>query len=317
MKNIMISVVVPVYRSKSTLEALVGRLRETLISLVGHEAFEIILVDDNSPDDSWHELKRIYEIDSSHLKIVKLMRNFGQHNAIMCGFNQASGQYIVTIDDDLQNPPEEIPTLYHAILNSHFDVIYGDISQGKKHNPIRNLGSWLVVRFAQIVFQHKIPLSSFRIIKQEVVQGIIRYDHNFTYIDGLLAWCTQNIGSVPVKHEPRLEGRSGYTVRKLVVLAINMFTNFSLVPLQAVSILGICFALCGFAFGIFYMIAWFSRNIIVPGYASQIVSILVLGGVQLLSIGVIGEYIGRIHLNLNRKPQFIIREQLGHDKTPD
>lgn len=310
MNSKIVSVVVPVYRSQITICELINRLRQTLTSLVGHDGFEIILIDDNSPDQSWNEIKRIYATDPSNLKVIKLMRNFGQHNAIMCGFHQATGQYIVTIDDDLQNPPEEIPTLYQAILSTHLDVVYGDISQGKKHTMIRNFGSWLVVRFAQIVFQHRVPLSSFRIMKREVVQGMIRYDHNFTYVDGLIAWCTQNIGSVPVKHEPRLEGRSGYSVKKLVVLALNMFTNFSLIPLQVVSLLGICFALCGFALGVFYSIMWIFGKILVSGYASLIVSVLVLGGVQLLAIGVIGEYVGRIHLNMNRKPQFIIREQL-------
>lgn len=311
MSRVLISVVVPVYGSANNLEILVCRLRQSLSAIVGDDQYEIVMIDDNSPDDAWGVLQQIYQVNPANLYLFRLMRNFGQHNALMCGFHQVRGQYVVTIDDDLQNPPEEIALLYRMITDSGLDVVYGDISQDKKHHPVRNLGSWLVVRFSQIVFRHKTPLSSFRIIRHEVVEAMLRYDHNFTYIDGLISWCTQRIGSVPVSHESRHAGRSGYTLRKLIILAMNMFTNFSLLPLQVVSVMGITFACIGFILGIYYVLMRIFGYILVSGYASLIVSVLFLGGVQLLAIGVIGEYLGRIHINMNRKPQFIIREQSG------
>jgi len=311
--QIEISVVVPVYRSAETLPILVSRLRKTLTSTVGPEKFQIILVEDCGPDDSWAVLCQIHSEDSTGLTVVQLMRNFGQHNAILCGFQYARGRFVVTIDDDLQNPPEEISKLYHAILESRCDVIYGDIRTNRQHHAFRNLGSKLVYGFLGLIFQTKVPMSSFRIIRHEVVREIVRYDRSFTFVDGLIFWCTRNAGSVKVRHESRARGVSGYSLRKLLSLSLNVLTNFSIIPLRFVSVLGFIFALTGFGLGSYYLVMWLLGRIHVDGYASLIVSILVLGGVQLLSLGMIGEYLGRVHLNLNRKPQFIVRHFKDHE----
>jgi undecaprenyl-phosphate 4-deoxy-4-formamido-L-arabinose transferase len=305
--DIDISVVVPCYRSSGTLLELSKRLAIVLDSLMLR--WEMIFIDDNSDDDTWPILQEIYELYRGRVQIVRLMRNFGQHNALMCGFHKVNGQYTVTIDDDLQNPPEEITKLYTAIESTQLDLVYADITGGKKHHPLRNLGSLMRDAIARIVMRHSVPISSFRIIRYEVIKAAIRYNHHFSCVDGIFVWSTQRIGSVPIEHCPRLLGASGYSFGKLMNLAINMLTNFSLIPLQFASLIGVSLAGVGFLMALYYMWLFFIGGITVSGFASIIVSVLVLGGVQLLATGMMGEYLGRIHLNVNGKPQFVIREQ--------
>ena len=299
-----ISVVIPVYRSADTLREVARRLLAVLD--VAQRSYEIIFVDDSSPDDSWKVLIELQREHADRIVLVQLMRNFGQHNALMCGFRQSRGRFVVTMDDDLQNPPEEIPRLLTAIERSGNDLVYG-VPDRKKHHAMRNAGSALVTAFYRRVFRSKVQPTSFRIMRRELVDAILSYGLNYTFVDGLLAWNTQRIGELTVEHHARAVGRSGYTLGKLVVLAFNLFTNFSLLPLQAVSLLGFAAAAGGFLTGIYYLIAYLAAAIIVPGYASTITAILVLGGVQLMALGIIGEYLGRLHLNVNRKPQYTIR----------
>lgn len=305
--EIGISVVVPVYRSSATLSTLVGRLRAVLAQT--GRRYEIVLVDDGSPDESWQVLQTLQGEHPKELTVVQLMRNFGQHNALMCGFRHSSGKYVVTMDDDLQNPPEEIPKLLAALEDRQLDVVYGRY-RSKKHVIGRNLGSRLVNAFFRTVFRIPITVSSFRVVRRELIDAILSYTLNFTYIDGLLAWNTQRIGEVEVEHQPRGDGGSGYTLTKLIALALNLFTNFSVLPLQIASATGFVAAVAGFAIGAYYLVQYLLSNIAVPGYASTIVAVLVLGGLQLLSLGMIGEYVGRLHLNMNRKPQYTVRQAL-------
>jgi undecaprenyl-phosphate 4-deoxy-4-formamido-L-arabinose transferase len=238
------------------------------------------------------------------------MRNYGQHNALMCGFRHTCGEYIITMDDDLQNPPEEIPKLVAAIKNSKLDLVYGYYGS-KSHDMWRNMGSALITFFYRSVFRSSVIPSAFRVINRSLLEGIFSYDLNFTYIDGLLAWNTQRVGEVSVEHHPRTAGRSGYSISKLLLLAFNLFTNFSLVPLQLVSAYGFLVAITGFLVGVYYLCQYMFSNIAVPGYASTIIAILVLGGTQLLALGIMGEYLGRLHLNVNHKPQYTERCVLG------
>jgi undecaprenyl-phosphate 4-deoxy-4-formamido-L-arabinose transferase len=214
------------------------------------------------------------------------------------------------MDDDLQNPPEDIPKLLAHIERGNFDLVYG-CPDSRSHASWRNLGSSLVWHFYRTVFGIRVRPTSFRLIRRDLVRSILFYDLNFTYLDGLLAWCTKRVGAVEVGHHARAHGRSGYSIAKLLVLAINLYTNFSLIPLQIVSGLGLLAAASGFVVGAYYLVQFFAANIAVPGYASTIVAILILGGVQLLALGVIGEYLGRLHLNVNRKPQYVIRSVCG------
>ena len=302
-----ISVVVPVFNSAEVLPRLVERVCQVLTSM-GHP-YELIFVEDGSRDDSWAVLSHLQEQYADRLTAVQLMRNFGQHNALMCGFRHANGRYVVTLDDDLQNPPEEIPKLLKVIEARELDVVYGSyrLSGGKKHDRWRNMASAASHLFYRTVFRTRVNTTSFRIIRREVLESILTYSLNYTYIDGLLAWTSERIGEVPVEHHPRSSGRSGYSAGKLLLLALNLFTNFSLLPLQLVSMLGVLVAMAGFTFGIFYLVQRLFANIAIPGFATIIIAVLILGGHQMLSLGIIGEYLGRLHMNVNRKPQYVER----------
>ncbi len=300
-----VSVVVPVYNSQATIPLLLDRLSKALDAIT--DSYEIVLVEDGSPDGSWAAIEAARAGYGDRVVAAQLMRNYGQHNALMCGLKLARGRFVVTMDDDLQNPPEELHKLLSHIEQQGLDLVYGTADQ-RKHAGWRNLGAAVVWGFYRTVFRSSITPTPFRVMRHQLVRSVLFYDLNFTYLDGLLAWCTTRIGAVPVEHHERIQGRSGYTLRKLLILALNLYTNFSLLPLQIVSAVGFFTALAGFLVGLYYVVQYFAMNIAVPGFASTIVAILVLGGVQLLALGVIGEYLGRLHLNVNRKPQYVVRQ---------
>lgn len=306
------SIVVPVYNSANTLGFLLERLAAVMQPLSSN--YEIILVDDGSRDDSWSVIQSQRASHDKHLVAVQLMRNYGQHNALMCGLGLARGEYVVTMDDDLQNPPEEIPKMLAHIRQQALDLVYGCPPE-REHAAWRNLGSTLVLHFYRSVFKNHVTPTPFRIMRHQLAHSVLFYDLNFTFLDGLLAWCTSRVGSIEVEHHTRQQGRSGYSLGKLAVLALNLYTNFSLMPLQIVSGLGLLTATSGFAVGVYYLFQYFAANIEVPGFASTIIAILILGGAQLLALGVIGEYLGRLHMNVNRKPQYVIRQLTGCTNT--
>lgn len=303
-KSVTISVVVPVYNSFQTLHELMRRLT-ALFEQSLQVDFEVIFVNDGSSDGSWKLLERLAN-SNPHVVAVNLTRNFGQHNALMCGFAEASGEYVVTIDDDLQIPPEEISALY-AEVQKGYDIVYG-LYRSKKHSLFRNLGSEFVQFVYMKTFDTKIRLTSFRIIRKEIVDKILSYDNSFTFIDGLISWYTANIGKVYVEHLERKAGRSGYSVKRLIVLALNMLTNFSIGPVQVASMIGILFSLTGFGFGAFFFLKKLIFGVPVSGFTSIIVAVTIFSGVQLLTLGILGEYISRIHINVNRRPQYAVRE---------
>ncbi|WP_426106600.1 glycosyltransferase family 2 protein [Massilia sp. TSP1-1-2] len=304
--ELALSIVVPVYNSAVTLAQLHERLSAVLGPL--RQPYEIILIDDGSRDGSWAALEALRLRDPVHVVAVQLMRNYGQHNALMCGLDMARGAVIVTMDDDLQNPPEEIPKLLAAIGQGDLDLVYG-CPDDRQHAGWRNLGSAIVWHFYRTVFRNPVTPTPFRAMRHQLAKSVMFYNLNFTYLDGLLAWCTSRIGAVDVAHHARAEGKSNYSVSKLLVLALNLYTNFSLLPLQLVSAIGFLTACSGFVVGFYYLLQYLVSNISVPGFASTIIAVLILGGVQLLALGVIGEYLGRLHLNVNRKPQFVVRQR--------
>jgi len=299
------SVVIPVFNAQDTLEELAGRIIAVFSSL--NKRCEVIFVDDESFDRSWEVLKELRRKNPEIIKIIRLRRNFGQHNALMCGFHYCRGKYVITLDDDLQNPPEEIPSLIEKADKGN-EVVYG-IYRKKAHNPVKNFGSRLIGWYYRRVFGMDNRISAFRLISKDIVERIINYDKNFTYIDGLISWNTSSIGEADVTHSPRKRGRSGYSIAKIMKLAFNMLTNFSAFPIRIVSMLGLIFALFGFGLGIYFFCKALIANIPVTGYASLIVAVTIFSGVQLLTIGVIGEYIARVHININKKPQYVIKEK--------
>ncbi|MEW9920358.1 glycosyltransferase family 2 protein [Marimonas sp. MJW-29] len=306
--SVDISVVVPVYNSEATLEPLTERILAVLAQM--GKSGEIIFVDDGSSDGSWEVLENLAIHHPANVVAVQLRRNFGQHNAIMCGFGEVRGSIVVTMDDDLQNPPEEITKLVGALENSQYDVIYAQYGK-RYHAGWRNFGSRTVQAFYRYIFQTDISPNSFRALRSELLPELLNYQLNYTYIDGLLNWCTTRIGAVRVKHAAREVGRSGYSVKTLLLLALNVFTNFSIMPLQLVSVMGVLIALLGLMGAVFYLVQYAVAQIVVPGFATIVIVILVVGGAQMLALGIIGEYLGRLHLNMNRKPQYIVRQRRG------
>jgi undecaprenyl-phosphate 4-deoxy-4-formamido-L-arabinose transferase len=232
------SVVVPVFNAEATLLELAERIKAVFLEI--GKTYELIFIDDESSDNSWQVLRGLKEKKPDTIKIIKLGRNFGQHNAIMCGFNFCQGQYVITLDDDLQNPPEEIPKLIEK-MKEGYAVVYG-IYGKKAHSPIKNFGSRLIGWYYRHIFKMSNRISAFRLISNEIIGGIINYDKNFTYIDGLISWNTSSIAEATVQHSARTEGRSGYNISKILKLSFNMLTNFSAFPIRIVSFLGVIFS---------------------------------------------------------------------------
>lgn len=303
--QIKYSIVIPVYNSETTLDKLFARLRAVFKTIP--EDFEIIFINDGSKDESWQKLKALRDKDN-RIKIIQLMRNFGQHNALMCGFRFVNGDYVITLDDDLQTPPEEIPKLVNKI-NEGYDVVYGNYIS-KQHSLYRNLGSSFIQGLYKKVFNLHNNLTSFRIIRRQLINNILRYEKSYVFIDGLLAWNTKNIGFINVMHNKRGDGRSNYGIKKLIILSLNMCTNFSIAPLQISSIIGLLFAMLGFIMAGYVTLKKIIYGIPVEGYTSLIILITIFAGIQLVTLGLIGEYLGRIHLNINNRPQYEIRDKI-------
>jgi glycosyltransferase involved in cell wall biosynthesis len=304
-QNSSVTILIPVYFGGHTLGAFVEQLLGKLGSEEGN--CEILLVDDGSRDNSWEVIETLAKKYSGVVRGIRLSRNFGQHNALMCGFHYARGEVIITMDDDGQHPPEEIPKLLETLERTGADVVYG-VPRRKEHHWLRNLASAMVRAFFRWVFGLKVDPSPFRAIRREIVQLILPYDLSFVYLDGLLAWYTDRFAQVEVEHRPRVHGRSTYTLGKLITLAFNLFTNFAIGPLQVVSLVGFASTFFGIFLATYYLVMRLVGQITVPGFATVAILVLVMGGFQLLSLGLIGEYLGRVHLNVNRKPQFAVRE---------
>jgi len=306
-QNLEISVVVPVYYAGNTIERMVTKLLSELPKYLS--SFEIILVNDGSLDSS-DQICRSLEKKYPIVRYFQLAKNFSEHNAVMAGLNQVQGNYAVIIDDDFQNPPEEIIKLYNKIKTSSADVVFARYEK-KQHHWFRNIGSRFNDKVANIMLKKPpgLYLCSFKIISRWLVQEIIKYQGPFPYIDGLILRCTQHIETELVIHNAREEGRSNYTFGKLVSLWSNLFVNFSLVPLRLSLLLGTIFALGGFFLSIYFTIEKLKTPDLPLGWASTIISVLILAGVQLIVIGTVGEYLGRSYLGHTKTPQFVIRKK--------
>jgi glycosyltransferase involved in cell wall biosynthesis len=302
-----ISVVVPVFNSEGTLDELVSRLK-TVLSQFADE-WEIILVNDGSQDESWRlvcKLARQY----SWIRGIDLMRNYGQHNALLAGIREAQYSVIVTMDDDLQNPPEEIPLLL-AKLHEGYDVVYGTPAR-EQHGLWRDLAS----RVTKLVLQSAMgaemarKVSAFRVFRTQVREAFANYQGPFVSIDVLLTWGTTRFAAVSVRHDPRRIGKSNYTFRKLVTHALNMMTGFSVLPLQLASLMGFCFALFGLLVLVYVLGRYLIQGGSIPGFPFLASTIAIFSGVQLLSLGIIGEYLARMHFRMMERPTYVIRQQV-------
>jgi len=300
-----ISVIIPVYNSADTIVSLHRRIVSVLTELVVD--YEIIFINDSSGDNSSDIIYRLAKNDSN-VVCFDLAKNYGQHNALLCGIRQAKYEVIVTLDDDLQNPPEEIPYLLEK-LDQGYDVVYG-YPKNEQHELFRNIASV----FTKIALKTTMGISmarhvsAFRVFRTELRNSFSDYKGSFISIDVLLSWGTNSFSALPVNHEQRAEGKSNYTVRKLINHALNMITGFSVLPLQIASIMGIVLAI----FGLFVLIYVVGRFLLqgspVPGFPFIASIIAIFSGAQLLAIGIIGEYLARIHFRMMDKPQYRIKK---------
>jgi len=299
-----ISVIVPVYNAEATLPELTRRLT-TVLQKLGLE-YEILFVNDGSTDRSWGIIENLARAKSG-VRGIDLARNFGQHNALLCGIRQARGRLLVTLDDDLQNPPEEIPKLL-AGLTPDLDVVYGS-PQAERHGLLRDLAS----QITKLALQEALGattarrVSAFRLIRNTLRAGFADYKGTFVSIDVLLTWGTNRFASVQVRHDPRFAGTSNYTMRKLLVHALNMMTGFSTVPLQVASLLGFVATLFGVLVLAFVLGRYILQGVTVPGFTFLASIITLFAGTQLFAIGVIGEYLARMHFRMLERPAYLVR----------
>ncbi len=306
-----ISYVIPCYRSEHTLPAVVGEITAKMQTLPQYD-YEVILVNDCSPDDTLGTIRRLVAADA-HIQGVDLARNFGQHAALMAGFRQCSGDIVVCLDDDGQTPADEVDRLLQK-LDEGCDVVYA-CYDNKQQAGWRNLGSWVNSKMTEIMLGKppQLVVNSYFAARRFVVEEMLRYEHCYPYVIGLVLRTTKNIGNVPVHHRAREEGRSGYTLGKLLGLWMNGFTSFSVKPLRIATYFGTLSALAGFLYLIFIIINHFTRHTAPLGWASTTALLLLLGGMILLVLGLIGEYVGRIYMCANAAPQYVAREYLRHD----
>ena len=303
-RDIGLSVVVPVYQGAATVAGLVAALSQ--LSPFG--GLEVVLVNDGSSDGSAEVCRFLLRSATIPIAYIEHARNFGEHNAVMTGLRYARGAYVITMDDDLQNPPEEVVRLYdHARLGG-WDVVYTRYAE-KQHAVWRNLGSRFANRAADLLLDkpENLYLSSFRCMSSLVARAVTGYHGPYPYVDGLLMQATQRITSIEVQHLARAEGRSNYTLRRLVRLWLNLATSFSLAPLRLAVLAGAGMALIGALGAIEVVIEALTSPKEPTGWASTMVVILLVGGVQSMILGVVGEYVGRIFLTANGKPQATVR----------
>jgi undecaprenyl-phosphate 4-deoxy-4-formamido-L-arabinose transferase len=300
-----LSFVIPLYNSAGTIPALVAEIAALRIP-GGHE---IVLVDDASGDGTAEACRRLVAQAAVPTTFIAHARNYGEHNAVLTGWRQARGAHVVNLDDDGQNPPAEAVRLWEAARARELDVVYGHYER-KQHPLWRNLGSWFTNRVTDWAIDKPpgLYLSSFRCVSAFAAREVARHSGPYPYIDGLLFQVTQRVGSIAVRHAERQSGRSGYTLRRLVRLWLSAWINFSILPLRIGTLLGLVLALAGVAgFGVVVYLKLTNQG---PafGWGSLMAALLVFSGVQLLLLGVIGEYIGRMFLTLNQRPQAVVRE---------
>jgi glycosyltransferase involved in cell wall biosynthesis len=307
MNESKISIVIPVFNSAVTLQELCSRIHQTMTG--NGNSYELILVDDGSADNSWDELSRIKSTSGYSITPIKLSKNFGQHNAILCGLNFCKGNVVITMDDDLQHPPEEIPKLIRAYETTDADIVYG-IPLDKKHSSVRNAGSFFIRVTSDHSSENNRGGSSFRLIKISLAKKLLEnHSHNFLFIDAVLGWYTGKIENIVVEHHPRKAGRSGYTVKALIYTYIDILINYSAGPLKFLTYGGLLMSVLSFIIGLRFIY----KKIIydVPlGYTSLIVSILFSTSLILFCLGIIGQYLYKLYQLQNKRPPYSIETQL-------
>lgn len=303
------SVVIPVYNSERTLEPLVERIGEVFRAL--GRSYELVLTDDGSRDGSWRTIESLHA-RGEPIRGFRLMRNHGQHYALKCGLDHCVGRYAITMDDDLQHPPEEIPKLIEAIeADPEVDVVIGKY-ESKKHSGFRNIGTWLHKRVRRLVFdvEPDLELTSFRIIDRAALDEIRKVGHARPRIGLIILSITRRIKNVPVHHEPREEGRSGYTLGRMIANTLDNIVNYSSLPLRMVSYVGLLSSALSVLLAILYLVKYLIGQVRVSGFTSIILVVLFTAGVIMFSFGLVGEYLTRIVSQQLMFSQYSVRSRL-------
>lgn len=305
----LISFVIPCYRSQETLEDVVLEIENTMKTLEEY-SHEIILVNDSSPDQTFQVIKQICEKNKNCIGL-DFAKNFGQHSALMAGLRHSKGDIVVCLDDDGQTPADEVGKLLEK-LKEGSDVVYAEY-ESKKHSLFRNMGSKVNERMTRALLgkPKDLYISSYFAAKRFIVNDMIRYENSYPYVIGLVLRTTNNISNVVVKHREREVGTSGYTLSKLFGLWFNGFTAFSVKPLRLSTIVGFVSAIMGFIYGIYTIIKRLMIPDIPAGYSATMAVLLFIGGMLMIMLGLVGEYVGRVYISLNNAPQYVIKEVVG------
>ena len=305
----LVSFVIPCYRSAQTIGKVVEEIDITMKNLNAYE-YEIVLVNDSSPDNTYEVIRELCA-QRKDICGIDLARNFGQHAALMAGFGYAHGDVVVCLDDDGQTPAAEVGKLLDKIEEG-YDVVYAKYVH-KQHSGFRNFGSKINELMARVMLgkPKELYLSSYFAAKKFVVEEMLRYTNPYPYVIGLVLRTTKSIANVEVTHREREVGTSGYTIGKLFGLWFNGFTAFSIKPLRIATALGCITACGGFAYGIYTIIKKFVNPSVPVGFSAMMAALVFLGGMVMLMLGLIGEYIGRIYISLNNSPQYVIRESIN------
>ncbi|MGE5424448.1 MAG: glycosyltransferase family 2 protein [Syntrophothermus sp.] len=297
------SVVVPVYNSCESLAELFQRIETTMNSL--NKTFEVVFVEDDSIDQSWKTVEKLQKDHPDKVTAIRLARNFGQHNATICGIAISCGEYIITIDDDLQNPPEEIAKLIQTMENSDADLVYGIYSR-KAHSMVRNISSAAIKSSSRRIFRTKGEGSSFRLMKSSLGKCLLNHQINFIYIDELFNWYTNHIGFVLVEHQKRPYQQSTYTSHSLFSMFSNLVIYYTAIPLRIMVYTGFISAFLSFIIGVLFVYRKLEHDVPL-GFTALIVAISFSTSIILMSLGIIGEYLSRIYSVQNHKPPYSIK----------
>lgn len=304
-----VSFVIPCYRSEHTLPHVVKEIEETMEKLEEY-TYDIFLVNDCSPDDTLGTIRALCK-EHSNVKGISFARNFGQHAALMAGLRNADGDFVVCLDDDGQTPADEVEKLLSK-LEEGYDAVYAKYEH-KQHSSFRNLGSKVNELMTRVMLDKPADLyiSSYFAVQRFIADDMIRYENSYPYVIGLVLRATKNITNVVVQHREREEGASGYTLKKLLGLWFNGFTAFSVKPLRIATAVGTASAIIGFVYGVYTIIKRFVNPAVPMGFSSLMAAIVFFGGMVMILLGLIGEYIGRIYISLNNSPQYVVRERIN------
>lgn len=307
-----VSFVIPCYRSEHTLPHVVAEIKEKMESLQQYE-YDIFLVNDCSPDDTLGTIRRLCA-EHDNVKGIGFAKNFGQHAALMAGLRHSDGDYVVCLDDDGQTPADEVDKLLDK-LEEGYDAVYAKYEH-KRHSAFRNMGSKVNELMTRVMLNKpaKLSVSSYFAVKRFVVKDMIKYENSYPYVIGLVLRATKNITNVSVNHREREEGSSGYTLKKLLGLWFNGFTAFSVKPLRIATAVGGFSAGIGFLYGIYTVIKRLVNPDVPMGFSSLMAALVFFGGMIMVMLGLIGEYVGRIYISLNNSPQYVIRERINFEE---